>query len=147
MIMKMRLCVFFIGLMAVVLFSSCYLFTVNDYGVAFRNIGTNNIFVTSGIIGNYAPPVGILLSGKNGFKWSDSHSGIPETVKIKWKKADGITVEREVKIKGNVPKGFWDGDTMVFNINNKDEVILSFRMRNGKFNEINSKGNEVSWGR
>ena len=73
-----------IGLALVILLSSCCLFSVNDYDVVFRNIGTHNLYVTSGIIGNYVPPVGTL--NPDIYKGSISHSGIPDSVKIRWKK-------------------------------------------------------------
>lgn len=123
--------------------SGCVLFTLNNYSVGFRNISEHTIFVKSGIIGNYAPPVGILPPTKGGDTGSLCHSGTPGIVKIKWKKEDKSIVERDVKV--NLPTWFWNGDEIIFNINDKDEVILSFRVKASKFKEIDSDGNEVDY--
>ena len=138
-----------VGLTFVILFSSCRLFTISDYRVGFRNISGHeiNVFFTSKI-GNYAPPVGILIVSENVLlpqAVSLSHSGIPESVTIKWRKDNGKIIVRKVKVKENMPKGFGNLDTIVFNINSKDEVFLSFRMKNSKYNEIDSKGNEMNF--
>ena len=98
--------------------------------------------MTSGIIGNYVPPVGVL--NPNLYKGSIAHSGIPETVKIKWRKEDGVVVEKEVGVKENMPKGFCNGDTIIFNINDNDEIILSFEVKGFKY-EIDSKGNRIDF--
>jgi hypothetical protein len=148
MIIKIGLCltIIFIGLALVILLSSCCLFTVNRYGVGFRNIGEHKIdvFFTSKI-GNYTPPVGILPPSKNGLAGSGSHYGLPETVKIKWRKENGEIIERDVKVKENMPEDFSNGDTIIFNINKDDEVVLSFEVRKSKFNEVDSNGNKVDF--
>ena len=141
--MKVSFCVVFvlIGLTAVVLFSSCYFFTVYTYDVDFRNIGTRNLIVTSGVIGNYTPPVGVLNPGFT--RSSSSHIGIPEFVTVKMKSENGKIVERNVKVKENLPSRFGNNDTIVFNITDNDEVILSFKRWGDK--EIDSNGNEVNY--
>ena len=141
--MKFGLCIVFIiiGLTVVIFFSSCCLFTVNKYDVAFRNIGTHSLFVTSEKIGNYIPPIGILIAGA--YAGSGGHLGIPESIKIKWKKDNGEIVEREVKVKENLPTRFGNNDTIIFNINDNDDIILSFERWGDK--EIDSKGNEVTF--
>ncbi len=135
----------FAGLAVIALFSSCCLFTVNNYCVGFRNIGENKIdvFFTSKI-GNYAPPVGILPPSKNGLAGSGHHYGFPETVEIKWRKESGEVVEREVKVKENMPKGFCNGNTIIFNIEETGGIILSFEVTGFKY-EIDSKGNRIDF--
>jgi len=85
-------------------------------------------------------------SNGEGCAFTSNHCGIPESVKIKWKKS--ITkqvIERDVAVKSKLPKGFRNGDTIIFNINDNDEVILSFRMQAGKFEEVDSNGNPISF--
>jgi len=112
-----------------VLFSSCCLFTGKNYNVGFRNIGTHNLFVTSGIIENYAPTVAL---NPRSYKDSGSLNGIPESVTIKWKKESGEIIERKVRLKENLLSRFGNNDTIVFNINDNDEVILSFERHGDK---------------
>jgi hypothetical protein len=116
---------------------------LNSYHASYRNIGKHDIYVYDTFLGKSPFGCGILIAGSmaDSFPYCD----IPESVKIKWKKENGETVEREVRVKENLPKGFWNGSTMVFNINDKDEVILSFEVRSSKFQEIDSKGNEVDF--
>jgi len=109
-----------------VLLSSCCLFTGKNYNVGFRNIGTHNVFVTSGIIENYAPTVAL---NPRSYKDSGSLNGIPESVTIKWKKESGEIIERKVKVKENLLSRFGNNDTIIFNINDNDEVVLSFERR------------------
>jgi len=128
-------------IMAVIILCSCGVLPDQEYSLAFRNIGKHDIFVTCGTMGNYAPPVGILIPGC--YKCSGGHCGIPESVKIKWEKANKEIVEREIKVKEKLPQRFGPHDCIVININDNDEVLLSFE-RFGQ-PEIDSNGKEVHY--
>ncbi len=131
----------------------------------FRNMTYHEIVFDAGKIGSYPFNFGTLIppSKKNYMFITDSsldHLGsIPETVTIKWKKYSGKAIDfanpvqgsgiiiQKVIVKANLPKGFQDRDTIVFNITDKDkgQVILSFMMRKYKY-EVNSKGKRVFYG-
>lgn len=134
-----------VGITMIILFSSCHVFTLDSYNVGFRNLSGHevNVFHTSKI-GNYAPPVGTLSGWQKGIAGSGSHCGIPPSVTIEWEKGDGKVIEKEVKVEENMPQGFWNGDTIIFNINDNDDVVLSFQMRGHK-HEIDTKGNEFKF--
>jgi len=74
---------------------------------------------------------------------SNSHSGIPGSVIIKWEKSNGEIVEREVNVGKNMPRGFWNRDTIIFNIDDNDNVVVSFKMKDVGF-EVDSKGKEIN---
>lgn len=145
-IMKVFFCVIIIAtsLIAICVITSCSFATITTYGVLFRNIGENNLYVsTRGVIGNYEPPVGVLNSGFE--RSSGNHIGIPYLVTVIMKRNHGTIIERTVKVKENIPSRFGNNDTIVFNINDNDEIILSFKRWGAE--EIDSDGNPFDLGK
>jgi hypothetical protein len=157
---KMEILTVVVAMIIIVTLSSCIFFPVRRYDVMFRNMTYHAIFVDSSKIGNYIPPAG-LLSAPDKKNYSFIHAGslnhlgsIPETVTIKWKKYSGEAIDfatpvqgsgiitQKVKVKANLPKGFQNDDTIVFNITEKNQVILSFIMKKYKY-EVDSKGERV----
>ena len=81
-----------VGLIITLVFCSCTIIMLNNYSVRFRNIGDQKLYVYDALIGKRIVPCGVLIKGANAE--SSPYNEIPESVKIKWKKENGETVER-----------------------------------------------------
>jgi len=71
---------------------------------------------------------------------------ITEFVNLKWKKKNGKIIEKQIELKAKLPKGFWNGDDVIFNINDNDGVTVSFRIADAPLYEIDSSRNKVDYG-
>jgi hypothetical protein len=112
--------------------------------MSFRNTGVRNIWVYPTGIGKCSFGAGILLPDAEKTTLS-FYEPIPNTVEVKWKNGVGNIVQKEVKVKENIPSCFrTDRDCIIFNIDGNDDIELSFRIKTGQYQwkEIDSKGNK-----
>ena len=133
-------------LLTVLLLNGCAIFGSTNYSVAFRKIGKSKIWIYRTKIGEHWAPCGSLAPG--GFAGSSNYLTIPDIVQIKWKNGNGKIIEKDVKVKENLPSRFRrDRDCIVFNIDDNNNVILSFKIKVAKYKweEIDSKGNRVDY--
>ena len=134
-------------LLTVLLLNGCAIFRSINYSAAFRNIGTKDIWVYQTYIGKCPFSAGILPPNTEKTTLS-FYEPIPDIVLVKWKNGNGEIIEKDVKVKENIPSRFRsDRDSIIFNIDGNDNVILSFRLKVAKYKweEIDSEGNRIDY--
>ncbi len=123
-------------------YPSIYDVKPSTYDAYVRNLSSNKIEVYR-IDGNprYPHPRAVKAGG---FSWKGSNK-IGKFVTIKWKKENGEVIEKQMELKKKLPRGFWNGDGVIFNIDGNDNVILSFRIKDAPLFEVDSSRKKVDY--
>ena len=128
-------------------FSGCAMFRPINYSIAFKNTGNEKIWVYPTLVGKQRLGAGVLVPSARSV--SSDFKLVPEQVNVKWKNGREEIIEKTVEVKKNIPRRFRsDRDCIIFNIDDDDNVIMTFSIKVGKYKweDIDSEGNKVDFG-